>query len=123
MILADSSVWIAHLRSTDQTLVERLRGEDILCHPAIIGELAAGNLANRRAFLTQLSLLPTAVAASHQEVLTLIEKNRLFGIGVGYLDLHLLASTRLTPGARLWTRDRRLQEAARTLDLAAVLDH
>ena len=123
MILADSSVWIAHLRSTDQTLVERLRGEGILCHPAIIGELAAGTLANRRAFLDQLSRLPTAVAASHQEVLTLIEKNRLFGIGVGYLDLHLLASTRLTPGARLWTRDRRLQEAARTLDLAAVLDH
>ncbi|WAC61106.1 type II toxin-antitoxin system VapC family toxin [Brevundimonas sp. SL130] len=123
MILADSSVWIGHLRSTNETLLKLLYDQDVLCHAAVIGELAAGNLANRRTFLSQLSHLPTAVAASHQEVLTLIEENRLFGIGVGYLDLHLLASTRLTPGARLWTQDRRLQDAAQTLDLAAVLDH
>jgi predicted nucleic acid-binding protein len=123
VILADSSVWIGHLRSTDETLLKLLYDQEILCHAAVMGELAAGNLANRQTFLSQLSRLPTAVEASHQEVLTLIEKNRLFGIGVGYLDLHLLASTRLTPGARLWTRDRRLHDAARALDLAAVLDH
>lgn len=123
MILADSSVWIGHLRSTDETLLKLLYNEEVLCHPAVVGELAAGNLANRRNFLSQLSHLPAAVPASHQEVLTLIDKNQIFGIGVGYLDLHLLASTRLTPGARLWTRDRRLHHAAQTLDLAAILDH
>lgn len=108
MILADTSIWVAHLRLADPTLGMRLRAREILSHPFVIGELAMGNLGQRAAKLQLLDELPKAVVASHDEVMTLIEQHGLHGLGVGYIDMHLLASTRLTPGARLWTRDQRL---------------
>ena len=120
MILADTSVWIDHLRSGDEGLAWRLSAGEILTHPHVIGELALGNLARRHEILHELGRLPHAVVADDAEVLHFIERNRLFGIGIGFIDAHLLASVRLTPGARLWTRDRRLAAAAERLGLAAV---
>ncbi len=119
MILADTSIWIDHLRSGDEGLAARLSAGEILTHPHIIGELALGNLARRQEILHELGRLPRAVAADDAEVLHFIEHNRLFGVGIGYIDAHLLASVRLTPGAGLWTRDRRLAAAADRLAVSA----
>lgn len=121
MILADTSIWIDHFRSGDAVLAQHLDRGHILIHPWIIGELALGSLQNRPALLTTLADLPTALTASDTEVLGLIERHSLasigIGIGIGYIDAHLLASTLLTPDAALWTRDRRLHAAAQRLGL------
>ena len=88
---------------------------EVLGHPFVIGELALGNLRGREAFLRDLRDLPQAAVVADAEVLHLIDRQALFGRGIGYVDAHLLAAARLTAGARLWTRDRSLQAvAART---------
>jgi predicted nucleic acid-binding protein len=118
VILADSSVWVAHFRTPDPSLVARLEAREILGHPFVIGELAMGNLSQRRATLRFLGELPNAIVASHDEVMNLIERDRFNGLGVGYVDAHLLASARLTPDARLWTRDQRLGGLAARLGVS-----
>lgn len=118
MILADTSVWIAHFRGLEVGLASRLAAGEVLAHPFVIGELAMGNLGQRAANLQFLNELPTAVPASHAEVMRLVERHRLFGLGIGFVDAHLLASCRLTPDASLWSRDRRLHETAEKLSLA-----
>jgi predicted nucleic acid-binding protein len=118
MILTDSSVWIDHLRNENMLLRTLLNEGHILAHSLVIGEIAMGSLQHRQNFLEMLEDLPQAIEADHQEVRLLIETAKLFGRGIGYLDSHLLASARLTPGAKLWTRDRRLHEAAAYLDIA-----
>ena len=117
MILVDTSVWIDHLRARDKTLVELLLAKQVLGHPFIIGEIALGHLPERRQVLNSLRDLPQAVVASQDEVLDLIEREHLFGFGIGYVDAHLLAATRLTEGASLWTRDKRLLSAGESLAL------
>ncbi len=119
MILVDTSVWIDHLRSGDDDLARLLDASLVLSHPFVIGELALGQLSQRSMILGSLMRLPMAVTARDDEVLRLIEAERLFSTGIGYLDAGLLAATRLTPGARLWTRDRRLANAAQRLQVAA----
>lgn len=119
MILADTSIWIAHFRAPDAVLIARLEGGELVGHPFVIGELAMGNLNQRSATLQLLGELPKAIVASHEEVMSLVETHRLTGLGVGYIDAHLLASTRLTPGARLWTGDQRLGAVARRLGVQA----
>lgn len=118
MILVDSSVWIAHLRHGLPKLTERLNAAEVLGHPMVIGELALGNLRQRSLIIGSLSDLPKAGVATDDEVLSFIERLRLFGLGIGYVDVHLLASTRLTPDTRLWTLDRRLADAAGRFGLA-----
>ena len=118
MILVDTSVWVQHLRHGEPTLAQRLDAREILTHPLILGELAMGNLAGRDRFLTELRRLPKAIAATDEEVLDLVDRERLFGLGVGYVDACLLAATRLTPDAHLWTFDRRLAETAMRLGLS-----
>jgi predicted nucleic acid-binding protein len=103
-------------------LAALLEDELVLVHPHVIGELFLGQLRQRGA-LSDLMDLPLANLASDEEVLHFIEQERLFGIGIGYVDAHLLAATRLTAGATLWSRDRRLQAAAEKLALAARLFH
>ena len=88
-------------------------------HPFIVGELALGSMAGRGAVLDALRLLPAAAVATDDEVLGFVDRHRLFGIGIGYVDAHLLAATVLSDGTRLWTRDRRLAEAAKRLGFAA----
>jgi predicted nucleic acid-binding protein len=118
MILADTSVWVDHLRAGEATLARLLDAGAVLVHPFVIGELALGHLRQRATVLGALSDLPRAKAATDDEVLLFIDSHALFGRGVGYVDAHLLAGTRLTEGAVLWTRDRRLHGVAAGLGLA-----
>jgi hypothetical protein len=118
VILVDTSIWADHLRAGDAGLAGLLNAGSVLGHPFVVGELALGHLRRRQAVLGLLSSLPQAVIASDAEVLHFVDANALHGRGVGYIDAHLLAATRLTAGARLWTRDKRLQGATMALDLA-----
>lgn len=117
MILADTSVWIAHLRQGSSDLERALEAGEVLCHPHVVGELACGNLRNRETILELLRALPAATLATDDEVLACIERNRLHGTGLGYTDVHLLASALLTP-TRLWTLDTALGREARRLHVA-----
>lgn len=117
MILVDTSVWIDHLRSGEPTLAEALDGGHVLMHPFVLGELACGNLENRGEVLRLLGDLPVVPTATDSEALEFIERRALMGRGIGYIDVHLLASAVLDGVARLWTRDRRLSAAAAELEL------
>lgn len=118
MILVDTSVWVDHLRTTDEILASLLDAGMVLAHPYVIGELALGNLQQRRTVLTALSDLPQAIVATDREALHFIDSHTLHGRGIGYIDIHLLAAVRLTPGSTLWTRDKRLHAVATQLGLA-----
>jgi predicted nucleic acid-binding protein len=120
LILVDSSVWIDHLRSADAGLAKLLNQGQVLAHPFVNGELALGSLRQRAGIISALQDLPKAVVADEVEVLGFIEGHALFGRGIGYIDAHLLASVRLTADATLWTRDKRLQQVAARLGLAAT---
>jgi predicted nucleic acid-binding protein len=119
VILIDTSVWVDHLRTGDARLSGLLDGGGVLGHPFVTGELALGNLRQRGLVLSALRELPQAAIATDEEVLHYIDRRALFGLGVGYVDAHLLAAVRLTAGAKLWTWDRCLQAVATQLDLAA----
>lgn len=118
MILVDTSIWIDHLRQRDERLSKLLNQGLVLAHPFVIGELALGRLQNRAAILGALQDLPQAPVATDGEVLSFIQQNALSGIGIGYIDAHLLAAVRLAPGAALWTRDKWLLAAGTSLGLA-----
>lgn len=121
MILVDTSVWIDHLRGSDSRLIECLEAAEVTVNALVIGELACGRLGNRSAVIALLQDLPHAPEASHQETLVFIERNRLMGRGIGYVDVHLLAATALGGGLRLWTKDNRLRSVAEELGLAYEL--
>lgn len=118
MTLVDTSVWIDHMRSADPELTVLLVGGAVSCHPFVVGELACGALKRRGEILGLLKNLPQAPLVDQEEALGFIEANGLAGSGLGWIDIHLLASARLA-GERLWTRDRRLGAAARRLGVAA----
>ena len=117
MILADTSVWIDHLRHGNPTLQAHLGNDRVVCHAFVVGELALGTLGNRAEILTDLNRLPQLPIASHDEVMALVERRRLFGLGVGWVDVHLMAAA-LIGGARLWALDARLARVARRLRVA-----
>jgi predicted nucleic acid-binding protein len=123
VILVDTSVWINHLRAADERLAALLDAREVLGHPFVTGEVALGNLPRRDVVLSELCDLPLAAVATDAEVLDLIERQALFGRGIGYVDAHLLAAVRLTADCRLWTGDRRLRAVAAELGLAAMLPH
>ena len=123
MILVDTSVCIDHLRVKDDGLTRQFSVGQVLVHPFVVGELALGNLANRDTVLSALQGLPQAQVATDQEVQQLITVTKLFGTGIGYIDAHLLASARLSVGALLWTRDKRLSAAGADLGLNAQTLH
>jgi predicted nucleic acid-binding protein len=120
VILVDTSVWADHLRDGDSSLVGLLQRAEVLCHPWVIGELALGQLSKREEILGLLAGLPQATLATENEVLAVIDLHKLHGRGIGYVDVQLLASTLLTPEARLWTRDKRLAAAALDLGQAGT---
>ncbi|MBA2565057.1 MAG: PIN domain-containing protein [Gemmatimonadetes bacterium] len=118
MILVDSSVWVDHLRGGEPALVSALGAGRVLMHPFVLGELACGNLRNRREVLGLLRRLPSAPTVTDSEALGFLEDHALMGRGIGYVDVHLLAATALAGAARLWTRDQRLAAVAARLKLA-----
>ncbi len=123
MILVDTSLWVDHLRRSNLQLANLLQQSQVLTHPFVIGELALGNLQQRQEVLGVLRGLPGATVATDDEVLSLIERQALHGIGIGYIDAHLLASARLNAGCKLWTLDKRLQAAAVRLSVAHSAVH
>jgi predicted nucleic acid-binding protein len=116
MILVDTSVWIAHFRKGGPNLGELLRRDLVLVHPFVVGELACGNLKNRDRILSDLEALPSAVSATHEEVMRLIAGRRLWGLGIGWIDAHLLASALLSD-CQFWTLDAKLARAAAAADV------
>ena len=118
MILVDSSVWIDHLRAGEPPLAELLNAGRVLTHPFVVGELACGNLKNRKGVLSLLQDLPAAPVATDEEVLFFIERRGLMGKGIGYVDAHLLAAISVTGTGRLWTWDKRLGAVAGSIGLA-----
>ena len=116
MVLVDTSVWVAHLRAGNIGLEALLNDGHVVCHPFIIGEIACGKLNNRSEILSLLQALPMATRAEHGEVMQFIENYRLMGKGLGYIDMHLLASAMLT-NVSLWTLDKRLNEVSSTLGI------
>ncbi len=115
MILVDTSVWIDHLRQGNRHLEAMLSRRQVLAHPHVVGEIALGSIRNHDQVVTALTELPQATVADDAEVLFLIRKHALMGSGIGYVDAHLLASTMLTPEARLWSHDKRLANVAKAL--------
>jgi predicted nucleic acid-binding protein len=122
MVLVDTSVWIDHLRNNEPLLAKLLIRNSVLVHPFVRGELALGNLRQRQAILSALDNLPQAPVAFADEIDYFIETHALFGLGIGLIDAHLLASSQLSGNTKLWTRDKRLLAVAVRLDLAASID-
>ncbi len=117
MVLVDTSIWIDHFRRTSAALVQLLENGQVLAHPSVIGEIACGSLAQRNEVLALLDLLPRASVAEELEARFLIESQRLWSRGLGWIDVHLLASARLDR-VSLWTSDRRLNAVAAELNVA-----
>jgi predicted nucleic acid-binding protein len=123
VILADTSIWVDHLARGDGMMASLLDAEAVLMHPFVMGEIALGNLPRRAETLTNLNKLPKAVTVDSAEVISFIERNNIFGTGIGYVDAHLLVAATLTADVRLWTRDKRLRTVAEKLAIsAAALD-
>lgn len=111
MILVDTSIWIDHLRSGNDMLASLLGNGLVLVHPFIVGELACGSLPSRNAFIKDLQRLPVAPCSTNEEALHVLQRHELFGIGIGWVDIHLIASALLS-GSQLFTLDERLARAA-----------
>lgn len=118
MILVDTSVWVDHLARGDERLARALESGRVVTHAFVIGELACGTLRNRDEVLHLMKQLPRAPLAADDEVLALVERRRLMGRGIGWVDAHLLAASLIGQVERVWTRDRRLNEVASELGLA-----
>ncbi|VAX34997.1 Toxin 1, PIN domain [hydrothermal vent metagenome] len=116
MIIVDTSIWISHLRKKNILLTKELLTTNILIHPFIIGELACGNLKNRKEFISLLQTLPQTQTVTQEEILYFIEHHQLMGLGIGFIDIHLLASTQLTKSL-LWTADKKLHAIAKKFNL------
>lgn len=112
-VLVDTSVWINHFRQSDAALVRLLSMDLALTHPMVLAELACGTPpAPRRQTLNDIGLLRQTQQASLGEVMDFVEREQLYGLGCGLVDMALLASTLVTPGAALWTLDKRLATVA-----------
>ncbi len=116
-VLVDTSVWVDHLRKGEALLEDLLASGHVATHPFVIGELACGNLSNRDEILNLLSELPIAEVATNEEVMHLIERHKLGGKGLGWIDMNLLASALLS-NMPLWTRDHRLATVAKSIGVA-----
>ena len=120
MILVDTSVWIDHLRRPEQELIRRLREGRVLMHAMIVGELACGNLNSRHERMREWQALPQIPVLPHTDVLTAIDARDWSGKGLGFVDVHLLASVLRREDTSLWTRDKRLGHLAGVLNIAYV---
>ena len=116
MVLVDTSVWIDHFRKTNGRLSMLLEAEDVALHPFVIGELACGNLRNRKEIIALLHALPETAKVEEDEALLFIERHRLMGRGIGLVDVHILASSHIS-SCLLWTRDKRLRSVAQEMHI------
>ena len=116
MVLVDTSIWVAHLRQGNRQLEQLLMNAEVICHPFIIGELACGTIKNRKEILSLLKSLPSAPVLEFDELMFFIDENQMMGIGIGFVDVHLLGSAQLS-GTFLWTADKKLNSAADKLSL------
>ena len=121
MILADTSVWVNHLRSRDSEMENLLGNGQIAMHPYIVAEIALGSLHNRRKILEEMEMLLEVRVAKLNEVRHMIEAHTLYSKGIGLTDAHLIASCLLTPGTQLWTRDGALKKVAKALGICVDL--
>jgi len=117
LILADTSVWIDHFRSGNREMSQSLNRGEIVIHPWIIGELALESLKDRAKTLAMLDLLPQVRIAQASELRRMIEARRLYNVGIGMIDAHLIASAFITPPTLLWTLDKRLRKVAEVLGI------
>ncbi|MBC7700543.1 PIN domain-containing protein [Aquabacterium sp.] len=117
-VLVDTSVWVAHFRQRNTVLVSLLAADQALMHPMVLGEMACGTPPERARTLSDLSLLQATQQANLREVMAFVDREQLYGLGCGLVDMSLLASTLLTPGALLWTLDKRLAELAARFKVA-----
>lgn len=118
MILVDTSVWIDHLRYPERRLIDYLESGFVLTHPLVVEELACGHLRERSAIVGLLHALPSSPVATHIEVLSLISNKAIYGVGLGAIDVHLIASAMLAKAA-IWSKDKALQREAGKLGLAS----
>lgn len=116
MVLVDTSVWVDHLRVASGSLAALLEMDEVAMHPFVFGELACGNLANRKKIIALLHALPPVNKVRDDELLLFLERHALVGPGVGLIDVHLLASCHLD-GCRLWTKDKRIRTIATEMDI------
>lgn len=116
MILVDTSIWVDHFNNSDDDLINLLNSGRVCIHPFVIGELSCGNILNRSEILALLKALPRVEPALEDEVFTLIENKKLYGIGLGFVDVHLLASA-LIHNVKIWTRDKTLKKAAININI------
>ena len=121
-VLVDTNIWVDHLRKTEPVLVDLLERDQVCVHQSVITELALGNLKNRSIFLKALERLMIVRNVDDRDVRHLVEERRLWGRGLSAVDVALLASAVVTPGAALWTRDKRLCQAARDMGVLADFD-
>jgi predicted nucleic acid-binding protein len=112
LVLVDTSVWVDHFRRSNPHLVSLLAQGGVICHPWIVGELACGTPPRRAETLADLASLQQAQTASNSELMAFVEREQLYGLGCGWVDLQLLAASCLTEGAVLWTHDLRLDALA-----------
>ena len=115
-VLVDTSVWIKHLREGDKKLVRLLEQGLVACHPFIIGELACGGIKNRHEIISLLNDLPSTNILDHYDIMEFIEYRKIMNQGIGYVDVHLLASA-LVSGTPLWTFDKALKKVANQLSI------
>ena len=117
MVMVDTSIWVDHLREGSHHLEELLLDTKVVCHPFIVGELACGNIKNRNEFLSLIQTLPVAPVIDLNEFLYFVDQNRLMGKGIGFVDIHLLASALLSE-IPLWTSDKKLKSVLTELNIA-----
>lgn len=116
MVLVDTSIWVDHFRKTSGKLSSLLEAEEVAIHPFVLGELACGNLRNRKEIIALLHALPHATKVEDDEILLFMEQRHLMGRGIGLIDAHILASCCIDD-CLLWTRDKRLQVVAKELNI------
>ena len=121
-VLVDTNIWIDHLRKTEPVLVDLLERDQVCVHQSVITELALGNLKDRSVFLKALERLMIVRNVDDHGVRHFVEERRLWGRGLSAVDVVLLASVVVTPGVSLWTRDKRLRQAARDVGVLADIE-
>jgi len=121
MILADTSIWVDHLRNRNSEIEKCLSRGQIVMHPFIVAEISLGSLHNRQKTLDDMEALLEVKVASLNEVRQMIEAHALYSKGIGLTDAHLIASCLITPGTQLWTRDSALKRVAAALGILANL--